>query len=116
MNEREKGGVPDDALIRTTLAGDDGAFAEQKSELVEGIELERISGFDLRAAATELLDGQRLRDRCRSLQLAQDRHALVIALVAAHKPEYSTRGQRPRPSGRRRLSPLLGVRDARWFA
>jgi RNA polymerase sigma factor (sigma-70 family) len=28
MNEREKGGVPDDALIRTTLAGDDGAFGE----------------------------------------------------------------------------------------
>jgi len=26
MNERERGGVPDDALIRTTLAGDDGAF------------------------------------------------------------------------------------------
>jgi RNA polymerase sigma-70 factor (ECF subfamily) len=28
MNEREKGGVPDEVLIRTTLAGDDGAFAE----------------------------------------------------------------------------------------
>lgn len=28
MNEREKGGVPDDTLIRTTLAGDDGAFGE----------------------------------------------------------------------------------------
>jgi RNA polymerase sigma-70 factor (ECF subfamily) len=28
MNERENSGVPDDALIRTTLAGDDGAFAE----------------------------------------------------------------------------------------
>ena len=28
MNEREKGGVPDDALIRTTLAGDDAAFGE----------------------------------------------------------------------------------------
>ena len=28
MNERERGGVTDDALIRTTLAGDDGAFGE----------------------------------------------------------------------------------------
>src|SRR5512141_2363092 len=28
MNEREQGGAPDDELIRTTLAGDDGAFAE----------------------------------------------------------------------------------------
>jgi RNA polymerase sigma-70 factor (ECF subfamily) len=28
MIEREKGGVPDDTLIRTTLAGDDGAFGE----------------------------------------------------------------------------------------
>jgi len=28
MNEREKSSVPDDALIRTTLAGDDGAFGE----------------------------------------------------------------------------------------
>ena len=28
MSEREKGGVPDDALIRTALAGDDAAFGE----------------------------------------------------------------------------------------
>jgi len=28
MNEREKDGAPDDALIRKTLAGDDGAFGE----------------------------------------------------------------------------------------
>lgn len=28
MSESEKGGVPDDALIRATLAGDDGAFGE----------------------------------------------------------------------------------------
>jgi len=27
MSERENGGVPDDALIRTALAGDDAAFA-----------------------------------------------------------------------------------------
>jgi RNA polymerase sigma-70 factor (ECF subfamily) len=53
MKEREQGGVPDDALIRTTLAGDDSAFGEL---------VERYKGRAFAVAVGIVGDGDDARD------------------------------------------------------
>ena len=73
-----------DAAVDDPSLDDDGAVAEGEAEFVKGIELEGKAGFDLRAAAADLLDRHRLEDHHLAVQLAEDlqirsRVALVVA-------------------------------------
>ena len=72
---------------------DDRAVAEREPEVVQRIELEREAGFDLRAAAADLLDRHRLEDHHFAVQVAENLHAFGVALVfgaAAIRRDYNT--------------------------
>ena len=50
-------------------------------EIVQGIEVEGKPGFDLGAAAADLLDRHRLEDHHFAVQVAEDLQAFGVALV-----------------------------------
>jgi len=70
-----------DAAVCDASLDDDRAIAEREPELVEGIELERETGFDLRAAAADLFDRHRLEDSDFALELAENLNSLSVAFV-----------------------------------
>jgi hypothetical protein len=60
----------------------DGSIAEREAEFMKGIELKGKAGFDLAAAAGDLLDHHRLEDHHLAVELAEDLDALVVAFIA----------------------------------
>src|SRR3954454_18084933 len=88
LDELDPGPVEDELLVDVGDAAvgdasfdDDRSIAESEPEFVQGIELKGKAGFDLRAAAADLLDRHRLEDRDFAAQLAEDLDALGVALV-----------------------------------
>ena len=79
LDEFDAGTVEHDLLIdvgntavRDTPFDDDRAVPEGEPEVVKGIELKGKTGFDLRAAAADLLDPHRLEDHDFAAQLTED--------------------------------------------
>ena len=70
-----------DRAVRDAPFDDNGTVAEGEAEFVKGIDLQGEAGFDLRAAAADLLDRHRLKHRDFAAQLAEDLDAVSIALV-----------------------------------
>jgi len=68
--------------VHDAALDDDGAIAERQPKIVEAIELERKSGFNLCAASADLLDRHRLEDHHFAVELAEDLNALRIPRVA----------------------------------
>ena len=75
-----------DAAVRDSSLDDDRAVAEGEAEFVKGIELKGKAGFDLGAAAADLLDRHRLEDHDFAVELAEDLDALACRACrsAAH--------------------------------
>ena len=74
-----------DAAVDDASLDDQRTVAERQPEVVKGIEVERKTGFDLRAAAADLLDRHRLEDHHLAVQLAEDLQALGVAFVVRRR-------------------------------
>ena len=71
------------AVCHTAL-DDDGEAAEREPELVEGVELERKRGLDLRPSAAQLFDVDRLLNGGSAGELAEDLDALGVTPGVGH--------------------------------
>ena len=73
-----------DVAVCHTALDDDREAAEREPELVEGVELERKRGLDLRTSAAQLFDINRLLNGGSAGELAEDLNALGVTPGVAH--------------------------------
>ena len=70
--------------MRDASLDDDGSFAEGKTKIVQGIELQREASLHLHAAVTHLADCRRLEDHYLAVQRSKELDALGIPFVRGH--------------------------------
>ena len=74
-----------DAAVGDASFDDDRAVAEREAEIVKGIELEGKAGFDLCAAAADLLDRHRLEDHDLAVQLAENLDRVRVSRLSVRR-------------------------------